>query len=131
MSDKSAVIRQNTPNPRGVEVTAYSALFVSAAVFLAGLMGMILGGFVKQLNAWALNNTVSAWLLMFVLGAACLAISAYVVRTNRKDPAKLRHIARYRYIYLMLIPGALYYLVFKFLPVLNLKIVFQVYSQPG
>ena len=128
MSDKSAVIRQNTPNPRFVEVAAYSALFVSAAVFLAGLMGMILGGFVKQLNAWALNNTVSAWLLMFVLGAACLAISAYVVRTNRKDPAKLRHIARYRYIYLMLIPGALYYLVFKFLPVLNLKIVFQVYS---
>ena len=44
MSDKSAVIRQNTPNPRFVEVAAYSALFVSAAVFLAGLMGMILSG---------------------------------------------------------------------------------------
>ena len=39
-----------------------------------------------------------------------------------------RNIVSRKGIYLMLIPGALYYLVFKFLPVLNLKIVFQVYS---
>lgn len=39
-----------------------------------------------------------------------------------------RHVIRYRWLYIMLIPAVLYYVIFKFIPILNLRIVFQKYS---
>ena len=53
---------------------------------------------------------------------------------GRRDPfaVRARHtgrlLVRYRWLYFMLIPAIAYYIVFKFVPILNLRIVFQRYS---
>ncbi len=41
---------------------------------------------------------------------------------------KLSHIARFKWLYIMLIPALVYYGLFKLIPVLNLRIIFQKYS---
>lgn len=41
---------------------------------------------------------------------------------------RLQRVARFRWLYIMLIPAFLYYGLFKFIPMLNLRIVFQKYS---
>jgi putative aldouronate transport system permease protein len=51
---------------------------------------------------------------------------------NRPRRSKMAHtwrlIKRYKWLYIMLIPVALYYILFKFYPTLMLRIVFQSYS---
>ncbi len=44
-----------------------------------------------------------------------------------KFAKKFRHILRFKWLYIMLIPAFLYYFIFKFLPLLNLRIIFQYY----
>ncbi len=41
---------------------------------------------------------------------------------------KIRSITRYRWLYFMLILAAAYYIIFKFIPILNLRIIFQNYT---
>ncbi len=41
---------------------------------------------------------------------------------------RLNHVARFKWLYIMLLPALVYYGVFKFIPVLNLRIIFQKYS---
>ena len=54
---------------------------------------------------------------------------AQIVRARRTPlRKKLSHIARFKWLYIMLIPALIYYGVFKFIPVLNLRIVVQKYS---
>ncbi|MBQ3080431.1 MAG: sugar ABC transporter permease [Clostridia bacterium] len=87
-----------------------------------------MGNPLANLNSWALNATASPQLSTIVLGFILFILSFIVYITNERNPKKLRHILRYRWLYAMLIPAGVYYFVFKLLPVLNLRIVFQYYS---
>lgn len=120
------MIRDMKKNPPIVRQVSLSLMIVSLAVTLGAL---IFGGnIVGNLNNWLLNSTNSAQLLLVIAGAVVFLLSFAVFRTNEKDPKKLRHILRYRWVYAMLLGAGVYYFIFKLLPVLNLKIVFQNYS---
>ena len=120
------MIRDMKKNPPIVRQISLSLMVVSLAV---ALFALIFGGnLLENLNNWLLNSTSSAQLLLVVAGTVVFLLSFAVFRTNEKDPKKLRHILRYRWVYAMLLGAGVYYFIFKLLPVLNLKIVFQNYS---
>ena len=120
------MIRDVKKNPPIVRQISLSLMVVSLAVTLAAL---IFGGnLLENLNNWLLNSINSAQLLTLIVGIVVFLLSFAVFRTNEKDPKKLRHILRYRWLYAMLLGAGAYYFIFKLLPVLNLKIIFQNYS---
>lgn len=120
------MIRDIKKNPPIVRQVSLSLMVVSLAVTLTAL---IFGGtLLENLNNWLLNSINSAQLLTVIVGVVVFLLSFAVFRTNEKDPKKLRHILRYRWLYAMLLGAGAYYFIFKLLPVLNLKIIFQNYS---
>lgn len=120
------MIRDVKKNPPIVRHVSLSLMVVSLAITLGAL---IFGGnLLENLNNWLLNSINSAQLLTVIVGIVVFLLSFAVFRTNEKDPKKLRHILRYRWLYVMLLGAGAYYFIFKLLPVLNLKIIFQNYS---
>lgn len=55
------------------------------------------------------------------------AAEAGLVKYKESSGRKWRRIVRNRYIYLMILPGVLYFLIFKYIPMLGLVISFQDY----
>ncbi|MFG1700069.1 ABC transporter permease [Nonomuraea sp. NPDC049309] len=47
------------------------------------------------------------------------------VTSHGRKPGKARHLWRYRWLYLMLLPGLVYFIVFKYVPMRGLQIAFQ------
>lgn len=51
-----------------------------------------------------------------------------VNRSHYVKHKKLHHLLRFKWLYLMLLPAVIYYVMFKFIPLLNLRIIFQKYN---
>ncbi len=118
-----------TPDKKNPSIVRDLSLILMVIGILMVVFSFIfLGNFAENINSWALNSVGSPQLTLITIGLPLAVISFFVYYTNKHNPKKLRHILRYRWLYAMLIPAGVYYFVFKLLPVLNLRIVFQYYS---
>ncbi|MDD3881187.1 MAG: ABC transporter permease subunit [Eubacteriales bacterium] len=57
-----------------------------------------------------------------------MAQTGVVNRSHYIKHKKLHHLLRFKWLYLMLLPAIIYYIMFKFVPLLNLRIIFQKYN---